>query len=70
MTNVDYKITGHTLTITVDLSKRFGPSTSGATLNIASTQGNAKLPAPHDEISFGLNVYTKKGAPGRPAKAG
>jgi hypothetical protein len=59
MTNVQTKIVGHILTITVDLSERHGPSASGKTISIASTQGNIKLPAPHAEISVGLNVYVK-----------
>jgi hypothetical protein len=59
MMNVTQSIKGTILTIQVDLSKTFGPSASGKTTMIASTQGNQKLPAPHDQVSFGLNVYTK-----------
>lgn len=62
MTNVKTAVKGNILTITVDLSERHGPSASGKTTTIASTQGNQKLDAPHSGISFGLNVYTKEAA--------
>ena len=56
MKNVQVKQQGNELTITVDLSKTFGPSTSGKTIIIASSEGNVSCPdAP--EIKFGLNVY-------------
>ena len=47
------------LTITVDLSKEFGPSSSGKTIIIASTEGNVDAPG-QEEIKVGLNVYRKK----------
>jgi hypothetical protein len=59
MTNVKTSIKGSTLTIEVNLTERHGPSSSGKTEMIASSQGNVKLPPPHADISFGLNVYTK-----------
>lgn len=59
MTNVKTSVKGNVLTITIDLSERHGPSASGKTIMIASTQGNQKLEPPHEGISFGLNVYTK-----------
>lgn len=60
MTNVKTAVKGNILTITVDLSERHGPSASGKTITIASTQGNQKLAGEHGHISFGLNVYTKE----------
>jgi ABC-type molybdate transport system ATPase subunit len=49
---------GKTLTITIDLTKTFGPSSSGKTTIIATTGGN--VPAPeHDDIKVGVNIYTK-----------
>jgi hypothetical protein len=39
MKNVRMTVEGHKLTITVDLSKEFGPSASGKTILIASTEG-------------------------------
>ncbi len=58
MKNVELSVTGNTLTITVDLTKEFGPSSSGKTIIIASTEGNYRLPE-RDEV-VGLNVYRKK----------
>jgi hypothetical protein len=49
---------GHKLTITVDLSKEFGPSASGKTIIIASTEGS--VPVFDREEKVGLNVYRKK----------
>ncbi|WP_455242338.1 hypothetical protein [Petrachloros mirabilis] len=58
MKNVEMKIEGTTLTITVDLSKEFGPSASGKTIIIASTEGNVTIPDRQEKV--GLNVYRKK----------
>ena len=58
MKNVELSVKGNTLTITVDLTKEFGPSSSGKTVIIASTEGNFPL-AGRNEI-VGLNVYWKK----------
>jgi len=40
MKNVEMTQDGDILTIKVDLSKEFGPSSSGKTIIIASTEGN------------------------------
>lgn len=58
MKNVELSVKGNTLTITVDLTKEFGPSSSGKTIIIASTEGN--FPLPEREEVVGLNVYRKK----------
>lgn len=58
MKNVEFDVKGNTLTITVDLSKEFGPSSSGKTIIIASTEGNFTLPGRNEVV--GLNVYRKK----------
>jgi hypothetical protein len=50
---------GNILTIKVDLSKEFGPSASGKTITIASTEGNVTIPE-HEEAKVELNVYRKK----------
>jgi len=39
MKNVEMSLEGNILTIKVDLSKDFGPSASGKTIIIASTEG-------------------------------
>lgn len=59
MKNVDIKIEGDLLTVKVDLSRDFGPSASGKTIIIASSEGNQSLPE-HEDIKIGLNVYKKK----------
>jgi len=58
MKNVQMTVAGNILTITVDLTKAFGPSSSGKTIIIASTEGNIAVPERDEKI--GLNVYRKK----------
>jgi hypothetical protein len=58
MKNVQMSVEGHRLTITVDLSKEFGPSASGKTTIIASTEGSVSVPDREEKV--GLNVYRKK----------
>ncbi|MBM4372456.1 MAG: hypothetical protein FJ098_12425 [Deltaproteobacteria bacterium] len=58
MKNVELKVEGSILTITVDLSKDFGPSASGKTMVIATTQGNQ--PVAGGDVKVGVNVYRKK----------
>jgi hypothetical protein len=45
MKNVEMSVEGNILTIHVDLSKEFGPSASGKTMMIASTEGNVSVRA-------------------------
>ena len=58
MKNVELSVNGKILTITVDLTKEFGPSSSGKTIIIASTEGDIPLPGRAEVV--GLNVYRKK----------
>jgi len=58
MKNVEMTVSGNILTIKVDLTKEFGPSASGKTIIIASTEGN--ITVPEREEKLGLNVYRKK----------
>ena len=58
MKNVQMAVAGNILTITVDLTKEFGPSSSGKTIIVASTEGNITVPEREEKI--GLNVYRKK----------
>jgi hypothetical protein len=58
MKNVEMKIDGTILTITVDLAKEFGPSASGKTIIIASTEGN--VPVLDRDEKIGLNIYKKR----------
>jgi len=59
MKNIEMKLEGDILTIKVDVTKEFGPSSSGKTIIIASTEGNISVPE-KDDVKIGLNVYKKK----------
>lgn len=59
MKNIEMQVQGGTLTIKVDLRKECGPSSSGKTTIIASTEGNISVPE-HEDIKIGINVYRKK----------
>jgi hypothetical protein len=58
MKNVAMELNGDILTIKVDLTKNFGPSSSGKTVIIASTEGNQAVEG-REAVKVGLNVYTK-----------
>jgi len=58
MKNCEMKVTGNILTITVDVSKDFGKSSSGKSVVIATTEGNVTIPET-DDIKIGLNIYKK-----------
>ncbi|MCC6464126.1 MAG: hypothetical protein IT463_02155 [Planctomycetes bacterium] len=62
MKNVDMKVEGDTLVIRVDLSKEFGPSSSGKTIIVASSEGNQTIEyekAGKGGYKLGINVYRK-----------
>jgi len=59
MKNVKMEVTGDILTITVDLSKRYGKSSSGKNVIVASSEGNQSIP--ETDYKIGLNIYTKAG---------
>jgi hypothetical protein len=59
MKNVEMTVEVNILTIKVDLTKEFGPSSSGKTIIIASTEGNVAVEG-HEEAKVGLNVYRKR----------
>jgi len=58
MKNCEMKLNGDILTITVDISKKFGVSSSKKSIIIASTEGNVSIPD-KENIKIGLNVYRK-----------
>jgi ABC-type uncharacterized transport system YnjBCD ATPase subunit len=58
--NIHIDLDGDVLVIRVDLTKSFGPSSSGKTTIIASTEGNVAVPG-REDVKVGVNVYTKKG---------
>lgn len=55
MKNAEMSVVGNILTVTVDLSKEIGPSKSGKTIMIASSEGNKIIPG--TGYRLGLNVY-------------
>jgi hypothetical protein len=57
MRNVEMKVAKGILTITVDLNKTIGPSKSGKTILIGSTDGNATVVGHTEDVRVGLNVY-------------
>lgn len=52
--NVEATLDGNLLTIVVDLSQEHGPSKSGKTTIIGTTNGN---PTVIGKVKIGLNVY-------------
>ena len=56
MKNIEMNVENNILIIQVDLTKEFGPSSSGKTIIIASTEGNVAIPG-NEEAKIGLNVY-------------
>ncbi len=55
------KLEGNILTMKVDLSKEFRPSSSGKTIIIASTEGNQSVPSKED-VKIGLTSIRKNSA--------
>ena len=56
MKNIEQTIEDNILTLKIDLSKTFGPSSSGKTIIIASSEGNKQI---EDGIYLGINVYRR-----------
>jgi len=54
MDNMNVKIVGKLLTVSVDLSKQSGDSSTGKSVMIASTGGNVPI---EGGLRMGLNVY-------------
>jgi hypothetical protein len=59
MKNVKVTVQGNLLTITVDLTQNQGPSSSGKTDIIATTEGNVSVPG-REDVKLGLNIYTPR----------
>jgi ABC-type uncharacterized transport system YnjBCD ATPase subunit len=56
MKNVEMRVEGQRLIITVDLTADHGPSSSGKTTIIATTGGNVEVPG-REDVKVGLNIY-------------
>ena len=55
MKNVEMSLSENILTITVDLTKEFGISSSGKSLIVDTPEGNASIPGAEDKM-IGLNI--------------
>jgi hypothetical protein len=60
MTNVKTEVKGDQLVITVNLNEDHGPSASGKTTIIASTNGNQSVQYKGQDFKIGLNVFKPK----------
>jgi hypothetical protein len=56
MKNMNMQVNGNKLVIEVDLSQDLGPSKSGKTILLASSEGNVPCPG-REDVKVGLNVY-------------
>ena len=56
MKNMTMQVNGSKLVIEVDLSLDLGPSKSGKTVLIASSEANVACPG-REDVKVGLNVY-------------
>ena len=57
MQNIEISKDGSILTVKIDVSKEFGPSKTGKTTIIASTQGNIEV---GEGVVLGVNCYKRK----------
>lgn len=58
MKNCTVKVEKNKLILTVDLTQEHGASSSGKTIIVGTSAGNAEVPG-HPDIKFGLNVFKK-----------
>lgn len=61
MRNVAISVKGTIATITIDLSKTYGPSSTGKSIIVASTQGTKSIPG--TEVKLGINAYLASDSP-------
>lgn len=59
MANVNVTVEGSTIVIRIDATKTFGPSKSGKTTIVASTNGNQPIQTPAGVVYLGVNAYRK-----------
>ena len=57
MKNVEIRIEGQKLILTVDVSKNYGPSKTGKSTIIATSEGNVKVD--NTDLYIGFNLYRK-----------
>lgn len=56
--NITASVQNNILTLEIDLSKRMGPSASGKTIIVASSNGNQRIDGGNGVV-IGLNAYVK-----------
>lgn len=54
--NIETRVQGDKLVITIDLTKNYGLSSSGKSLIIATSEGNVPVPG-REDVKIGVNVY-------------
>jgi hypothetical protein len=59
MENVTVEVQGSTIVIKIDGTKDLGPSSSGKTRLVGSTQGNKQFTVAGRQVYLGINAYTK-----------
>lgn len=57
-TDITMHTTGDTLIVHIPLTQEHGPSSTGTTIIVGSTQGNARVPG-QSGVSIGINCYHK-----------
>jgi hypothetical protein len=58
-TNVEYRVEGNKMIITVDLTENNGVSNSGKTNVVATTSGSKWVDTPKGKFMVGVNVNSK-----------
>jgi hypothetical protein len=56
MRNITMNTKNNILTVEIDLSKTLGPSKSGKTMLVATTEGNKPVEGA-DDVKIGINCY-------------
>ena len=67
MRNITQSLKGTVLTLTIDLADVGGPSSTGKSLQIASSEGNVSVDG-RPEVKMGINVYLPVPKEARPSK--
>jgi len=57
--NIEATIDGKILILKIDLTQELGPSSSGKSTKVASSEGNVSVPG-HEDIKIGVNVYKQR----------
>ena len=60
MTNVQAEVKGNKLILTIDITKDFGPSKSGKTVTVGSTNGFQAIGEGANKVIYSVNVNKKQ----------